>query len=168
MPAPENPPWSDIRCLLLDCDGVLTDGGVYLGEENSSEYRRFDIKDGYGLVQLLARGIVVGVISKSPSTPVRTRARNLGIREVHLGVPDKVACATDILERHSIPWEATAFMGDDAPDLQLLQKVGYPLAPADAVETVRKAAVWVAGRPGGYGAVREAADRILRSMQTTE
>jgi len=154
-------PWKNIRCLLLDSDGVLTDGGVYQSGTDAPEYRRFDIKDGYGIVQLIKRGIQVAIISKSPSTPVRKRCEKLGMSEIHLGVAHKLSCADEIRQRYGLKWQEIAFMGDDIPDLELLQKVGISLAPLDAVKTIRESVHWVSQYPGGKGAVREVADLLL-------
>lgn len=154
-------PWKKIRCLLLDSDGVMTDGGVYLTGTDAPEYRRFDIKDGYGIVQLIKSGIIVAIISKSPSIPVSKRCEKLGIKEVHLAVSEKLACADELRKRYNLKWEEIAFMGDDIPDMKLLQKVGISLAPGDAVERVRESVDWVSTRPGGHGAIREVADLLL-------
>ncbi len=160
QPEEESIPWGRIKALLLDSDGVLTDGGVYLPENDAPEFRRFDIKDGFGLTRLLGAGFPIAVISRSPSVPVQTRCRRLGIENAFVGVADKVTCAESFLRKQGIEWEAAAFMGDDVPDLPLLRQVGLSLAPADASEEVRKAVTWVSGRNGGQGAVREVCDRI--------
>ncbi|MFP4351393.1 MAG: KdsC family phosphatase [Puniceicoccaceae bacterium] len=159
-PQEESIRWERIKVLLLDSDGVLTDGGVFLPESGAPEYRRFDIKDGFGITRLLSGGFPLAVISRSPSVPVRIRCERLGIPHVFLGAADKTACAAELLERLGLAWRDAAFMGDDVPDLPLLGKVGFPLAPADASPEVLRAAAWVSGRPGGSGAVREACDRI--------
>ena len=167
MKPPEAEPieWERVRALLLDSDGVLTDGGIYLPETAEAEFRRFDIKDGFGIARLVARKFPIAVISRSPSVPVRTRCERLGIPDVFLGIEDKDACAGEYLDRIGVDWSETAFMGDDVPDLPLLRKVGYPLAPADASPEVHGAAVWISRRSGGHGAVREACDRIFAAIR---
>ena len=152
--------WEQIKVLLLDSDGVLTDGGVFLPESGDQEFRRFDIKDGFGITRLLSTGFPIAVISRSPSLPVRNRCERLGIPHVFVGVEDKVACATELLATLNLGWECAAFMGDDIPDLPLLEKVAFPLAPADASPEVIECASWISRKPGGCGAVREACDRI--------
>jgi len=158
--------WEQIKVLLLDSDGVLTDGGVFLPDSGEMEFRRFDIKDGFGITRLLSEGVPIAVISRSPSVPVRNRCKRLGVPHVFLGVSDKVACAEGLLTTLDLTWESAAFMGDDIPDLPLLEKVGFPLAPANASPEVIRAAAWVSDRPGGFGAVREACDRIHVARST--
>ncbi len=156
--------WNQIKVLLLDSDGVLTDGGVYLPENGGGEIRRFDIKDGFGITRLLERKFPIAVISRSPSTPVESRCKKLGIPSVFVGVTDKVDCAHNLLDRLEIEWRNAAFMGDDIPDIPLLEKVGYPLAPSNAVPEVRQLVKWISRFPGGAGAVREACDNIYESL----
>jgi len=156
----ESGDWCKIKALLLDSDGVLTDGGVYLPEEGGSEMRRFNIKDGFGITRLLHTGTPVGVISRSPSTPVKTRCERLGIPYVFLGVQDKVECANELISSLGLEWCDIAFMGDDVPDLPLIKRVGVSMAPNDAATEVLKEAQWISNYPGGNGAVREACDRI--------
>jgi len=165
QPEEESIPWGRIKALLLDSDGVLTDGGVYLPEEDGPETRRFDIKDGFGITRLLGTGFPIAVISRSPSVPVKTRCQRLGIEHAFVGVKDKVACAEGFLREQGVDWEAAAFMGDDVPDLPLMKRVGFSFAPEDASEEVLEAVSWVSSRPGGYGAVREVCDRIYRARR---
>ena len=159
--------WERIKVLLLDSDGVLTDGGVFLPDSGEPEFRRFDIKDGFGITRLLSSGFPIAVISRSPSVPVSVRCKRLGIPHVFLGVEDKSACARDLLATLGMDWESAAFMGDDLPDLPLLEKVAYPLAPADASPEVIRVASWVSRKPGGFGAVREACDCIFYARTST-
>ncbi len=155
--------WSQIKVLLLDSDGVLTDGGVYLPELGGSEFRRFNIKDGFGITRLLSTGFPIAVISRSPSTPVMVRCERLGIEHVYLGIENKTSKAAEILNELDLDWSDVAFMGDDVPDLELLNKVGFPFTPSDAAEEVRRHAIWASKFPGGGGAVRECCDRIYFS-----
>ncbi|MEM0964741.1 MAG: HAD-IIIA family hydrolase [Verrucomicrobiota bacterium] len=161
--------WPGIKALLLDSDGVLTDGGVYLPSEGSNEYRRFDIKDGFGITRLLSIGFPIAVISRSPSTPVWERCRRLGVEHVFLAVEDKVACAEEFLASQGIEPSEAAFMGDDVPDLKLLKRVGYPMAPNDASPEVLGVAKWISQKRGGFGAVREVCDLLyfVHSEQKT-
>jgi len=152
--------WARIKVLLLDSDGVLTDGGVFLPESGGSEFRRFDIKDGFGIARLLSIGFPIAVISRSPSTPVSTRCEKLGIKHVFLGAKDKVACAEKLLKELGLDWKEAAFMGDDVPDIPLLQQVGKSLCPANASKETLDHADWVSQFPGGQGAVREISDKL--------
>lgn len=151
-----------IKALLLDSDGILTDGGVYLGA-NGEQMRRFDIKDGLGLVRLQKHGIQVGIISASPATPVLERAKALKIEQVYVGETNKVERAQSILADWNIPLSETAYMGDDLTDLPLLRRVGYPITVADASAGIRSLdeICYTTHARGGHGAVREVCDLIL-------
>lgn len=153
------------RLLALDSDGVLTDGGVYLFEDGR-QFRRFNIKDGLGLKRVMRAGLHVAIISASQVEAVRHRAVQLGIDELHLGVADKLAVLRQLCATHDLTLAEVAFMGDDLTDLPVLQQVGLPCAPADAVEAVRAAAALVTSSQGGHGAVREVCD-LLVALQPT-
>ena len=148
--------------LILDCDGILTDGAVYYSSKGE-ESRRFDIKDGYGISQMLKAGIILAIISKSKSTPVLYRAKQLGIEEVHIGVSDKVKKAKELFAKYNITEENVSFVGDDIPDLDLMKIVKYPMTVADATEENKKAAIYVTKSKGGHGAVREISSLILEA-----
>jgi 3-deoxy-D-manno-octulosonate 8-phosphate phosphatase (KDO 8-P phosphatase) len=152
--------YKNIKMLILDCDGILTDGAVYY-TSTGDEFRRFDIKDGYGISKILEAGIVLAVISKSKSTPILYRAEQLGIDEVHIGISDKVEKAKELFCKYNIQEENVSFVGDDIPDLELMKIVKYPMTVADASEENKKAAIYVTKSKGGHGAVREIADLIL-------
>ena len=151
-----------VRVLLLDVDGVLSDGGIaYDGEGRES--KRFHVRDGHGIKMIQRAGIEVGIISGRSSESVSVRARELGISLVHQGAFDKVAVWRGILEERGISPGETAYVGDDIVDLPLLRQVGFAAAVADAEEYVRAAVDYVSSRPGGQGAVREIVEFILRS-----
>ena len=151
-----------VRILLLDVDGVLSDGGItYDGEGRES--KRFHVRDGHGIKMIQRAGIEVGIISGRSAEAVSVRAEELGISLVRQGAFDKVAVWREILEERGISPGETAYVGDDIVDLQLLRQVGFAAAVADAEEYVRSAADYVSSRPGGQGAVREIVEFILRS-----
>lgn len=152
-----------VRLLALDSDGVLTDGGVYLFEDGR-EFRRFDIKDGLGLKRVMALGVEVAIISGSASAPVRQRAQNLGIAEIHLGIDDKLAVLRTLCSERGLKLDQVAYMGDDLPDLPVLEQVGLPCAPADAIDEVISRALFVSQNPGGYGAVRDVCDLLCSAL----
>lgn len=147
--------------LLLDVDGVLTDGRLYFGGAGEP-LRAFDIQDGFAIRWYQQLGGVVGIVTGKESQAVRARAAELDIRHVVQGSRDKHADATRICETAGASLASAAAMGDDLPDLPMLLHCGYPLAPANAVPEVRAAARYVTGRPGGRGAVREAIEHLLR------
>lgn len=154
-----------IKLVCLDVDGVLTDGGIYLGATDAGdriEMKRFEITDGLGVRMLKDAGIEVAIITGRESTAVTLRAAELGIAECHQDAKAaKLPIMESLLERLGVGWEDAAFMGDDLADLPVLRRVGFPAAVANAVPEVRAEAAWVATRAGGYGAVRELAEAIL-------
>ena len=154
--------FTQIKALLLDSDGVLTDGGVYI-DASGQQMRRFDIKDGLGLVRLQRAGIRVGIISASPATPVLERAKSLGIEHAYVGESDKVGRAKQLLAAWQIAPSNTAFMGDDLADKALLDLVGFPITVSDASSGIRAMSniCYMTQAPGGKGAVREVCDLIL-------
>jgi 3-deoxy-D-manno-octulosonate 8-phosphate phosphatase (KDO 8-P phosphatase) len=153
---------SRIRGIILDVDGVLTDGSMTF-DENGREWKTFDVKDGFGLVLVRDLGYKLGIVSSRTSKVVAHRCAELKIPEEHIlqGERDKVA-AFDLLARR---WGLDAFeilaIGDDLPDLGMLRRAGVAAAPADAVGIVREAATLQLTKPGGGGAVRELCDLIL-------
>jgi 3-deoxy-D-manno-octulosonate 8-phosphate phosphatase (KDO 8-P phosphatase) len=149
-----------IRLLVLDVDGVLTDGRLYYGARGEA-LKVFDVRDGYGLVQLQRAGCVVAVISGRRSAMVRTRCRELGIRHVHQGVADKLAQLERLRRRLGLPRSACACVGDDLPDLPLVRSLALSFAVADAHPDIRRAARRTTRRRGGRGAVREVCDYLL-------
>ncbi|MDQ7007976.1 MAG: HAD hydrolase family protein [Acidobacteriota bacterium] len=161
------PDLSRIRLLLLDVDGVLTDGGLYYFAGQGFALR-FHVRDGLGLRRAVAAGIVGGLVSGRSSPQVRRRAEELGLEEIHLGVEDKGAVVREILQRRKISSEEACFIGDDLVDLPAMALVGLPVAVADAVTEVRRAARLVTRAAGGQGAVREVIDRLLAERSTAE
>lgn len=150
--------------LLLDVDGVMTDGGIYFSERGD-EMKKFNIQDGYGIVKLQRCGIIVGIITGRVSELVRRRAAELGISEVHQSLENKLEAYTALKAKHRINDAAIAYIGDDEPDLAVIEKAGFSAAPNDAVEKVKRSVDYVCKRKGGEGAVREVADMILWSQE---
>ena len=151
---------AEIKLLALDADGVLTDGGVYIFEDGR-QFRRFDIKDGLGLKRVMKAGIHVAIISGSAIRAVAQRAEQLGIEEVHVGVEDKLTKLQTICRRYGLHITEVAYMGDDLTDLEVLNAIGFPCAPADAVSQVQQISDCVTNAKGGHGAVRELCDKLL-------
>ena len=158
-----------IRLLGLDVDGVLTDNGIFLGPVDGQvvELKRFDIQDGLGQVLMRSAGLPVVWVSGRYSEATTARARELRVEEV-LQVPGakKVEAFGALLERRGIAWEEAAFVGDDLADLQVLRRVGLPIAVANAVAEVKAVASYVTRAPGGHGAVREVAEALLKARGT--
>lgn len=156
-----------IRLLALDVDGVLTDGGLFYGDDGQ-EYKRFQSRDGHGLKMLMATGITVAVITSRTSQVVAHRMSDLGIDHVYQGVQEKRDTCEQLLAAQGLTFEATAFIGDDVVDLPILSRAGFSIAPADAHGAVRDAVQWVASQAGGFGAVREACDLIMAAQDNLE
>jgi 3-deoxy-D-manno-octulosonate 8-phosphate phosphatase (KDO 8-P phosphatase) len=146
--------------LILDVDGVLTDGRVYYGARGE-QLQCFNIKDGHGLKSLAHAGVAIAIISGRRSTAVTRRGRELGIREVIQGSRDKVHDFRALATKLGVTAAQCAFIGDDAPDVPLLREVGLAFAVADAHPQAKAAAHHVTKLAGGCGAVREVCDRLL-------
>ena len=149
-----------IRLLALDVDGTLTDGGVYMDGEGR-EFKRFDIRDGMGIVRLRASGVEIAFISGRFSAATEQRARDLGVSLVFNGVEDKLSVFKKIAGDLGICLYQAAFMGDDVNDAECLRAAGMGIVPADGTEGAKQAADFVTGADAGHGAVREAAELIL-------
>jgi 3-deoxy-D-manno-octulosonate 8-phosphate phosphatase (KDO 8-P phosphatase) len=153
-----------IRLLVLDVDGVLTDGGLYYGP-SGEDIKRFHAQDGLALVEARRAGLALAVVSGRTSASVTRRLAELGITEVHQGVEDKSAVLAALMTRLGLDPAEVAAMGDDLGDLPLMRRAGLALAPLNAVREVRDAAHWVSRRAGGEGAVREAVELLLRARK---
>jgi len=149
-----------IRLLVLDVDGVLTDGRLYLSP-TGEELKVFHVRDGSGLVAVQRAGITVAIISGRDSAAVSRRAAELGIRHVRQGVVDKGAELDRLLSELGVEPVETACVGDDTPDLPMLRRVGLAVGVADAHPALLEAAHWITRAPGGRGAVREVCDLLL-------
>ena len=152
-----------IRLVVLDVDGVLTDGSIWTGPEGEA-VKRFNVRDGLGIKMLQAAGIPVAVLTGRVSAQTAARCRELGITAVRQGKTFKTDAWKDILEQHGVGAGECAYMGDDVPDLPVLRAAGLAAAPADASGEALAAAHWVSPRPGGHGAVRSLAELILRAQ----
>jgi 3-deoxy-D-manno-octulosonate 8-phosphate phosphatase (KDO 8-P phosphatase) len=149
-----------VRLLLLDVDGVLTDGTLYYGPEGEW-LKAFNVRDGLGLRLVLQAGIQVGIVTGRKGPALAARCRDLGIGLVRSGIRDKVAELPHIAASTGVAPEEMAFVADDLPDLALMGAVGLAVAVADADAQVRQAAHWVTAAGGGRGAVREVCQRLL-------
>lgn len=152
-----------IRLLVLDVDGVLTDGQILL-DYRGRELKSFHVRDGQGLRLWMSLGYQAAIITGRSSLVVANRAAELGIGYVLQGVQDKSAALDTVLEQTGIEPLATACIGDDLPDLPLFRRVGYPVAVADADSHVKAAARYVTTRSGGHGAVREVIEHLLTAQ----
>ena len=151
-----------IRLLLLDVDGVMTDGRI-IYDDHGNELKAFDVKDGHGLKLLQRSGIRVGIITGRQSPVVDRRALELGIDLVYQGAKDKLVPFREVLHKTGLSAEQIAYVGDDLPDLPVLRRVGFAATVADAVDEIKPHVHYVTAHPGGRGAVREICDLLLRS-----
>jgi 3-deoxy-D-manno-octulosonate 8-phosphate phosphatase (KDO 8-P phosphatase) len=156
-----------VRLLVFDVDGVLTDGGLYYGPDGEV-IKRFDVKDGHGIVMARLVGLPAAVLTARKSKIVATRGAELGLCAIEQGHKDKRKGLTELLARLAILPEACAYMGDDVNDLSPMAMVGLPSCPSDAVAEVRSSALFVAQNSGGRGAVRELVELCLKSSDRWE
>ncbi|WP_373046573.1 KdsC family phosphatase [Vulgatibacter sp.] len=152
-----------ISLLVMDVDGVLTDGGLYYGPDGEV-MKRFDVKDGHGLVILRHLKIASAILTARSSKIVETRMRELGVAHIIQGARDKNAGLEQILAAAGVTREQVAYIGDDINDLPVLTQVGLSACPADARPEVREAVHYVCATPGGRGAVRELVEVILHAQ----
>jgi 3-deoxy-D-manno-octulosonate 8-phosphate phosphatase (KDO 8-P phosphatase) len=151
-----------IRAVVCDVDGVLTDGKIIYGSQGD-EIKNFNVQDGLGLGALRKMGFKLAIISSRKSKVVAPRAKELRIDHVYVGVEPKMKAYEDLLKKIKMDDEEICFIGDDLADLRIMQRVGLAIAPANAVEDIKKVAHYITGKRGGDGAVREAAELILKS-----
>lgn len=151
----------NIKLFVMDVDGTLTDGKIYMSA-NGELCKAFNIKDGLGIKKLRDAGIIPAIITGRKSDIVAQRAQELGIEEVYQGVDTKEKCLEKLVSKYQIDYENVAYIGDDENDLAVMQMVGVSFAPADAVSAVREYVDYVLSLDGGNGAVREAAEMILK------
>jgi len=165
LPAPDSgaEAAARVRLVILDVDGVLTDGGLSYGPDGL-EIKRFNVKDGLGIKLLQKAGIQVAILSGRASAAVERRASELGIDHVLLGIGDKGPALTGLLEATGVDAKDAAYMGDDLPDLGCLRRVGFAATPADARLELRRQAHLITQATGGQGAVRELAEHLLRAQ----
>ena len=156
-----------IECLLLDVDGVMTDGGLLYGDDGQ-EYKRFHARDGFGLRLWRSNNLSLAMVTARRSGVVEHRANELGVDELHQGVTDKLKVIQEISERLAISPRNMAFMGDDMVDYRAMQFAGMALTVADAYPAICQLADWTSNYPGGNGAVREACELLLYSKGLLE
>ena len=150
----------NIKMIVFDCDGVMTDGSVTY-DENGIEYKTFNVKDGHGIVRMNKSGFITAIITARNNGTVLHRAKSLNIAEIHQGCRYKLPVFEELLKKYGLKYENAAYMGDDLPDICILQKAGLACCPADAAEEVLEICGFISSKNGGRGAVRELCDFIL-------
>ncbi len=156
-------PVEEVQLLVLDVDGVMTDGLIHI-DANGVETKTFNVRDGLGLRLWMRLGYKAAIITGRSSMTVQHRATELGIRHVFQGVRDKRRALGDVLEATGLMTSQTAVMGDDLADLPMMKLAGYPVAVADAAPEVHSIASFITTQRGGYGAVRETVERLLKAQ----
>ncbi|MBW2039502.1 MAG: HAD-IIIA family hydrolase [Deltaproteobacteria bacterium] len=152
-----------VKLLILDVDGVLTDGRIIM-DHKGRELKAFDVRDGHGIKLLLQGGIEVAMLTGRSSAVVQKRAEDLGVQRVRQGVHDKVEAYLEIAQEVGIRDEEACFVGDDLVDIPLLKRVGLPIVVADGAEEAKRFALYVTKSSGGRGAVREACDLLMQAQ----
>jgi 3-deoxy-D-manno-octulosonate 8-phosphate phosphatase (KDO 8-P phosphatase) len=158
---------AQVRLMLFDIDGVLTDGRLYFDAQGEAQ-KVFHVHDGHGLKLLREAGIMTGVVSGRQSAAAQARLRELRLDLVHLGVADKLRLLQEVAEQTRLPYEHIGFMGDDWVDLAVMQRVGFAATVANAAARMSSSAHWQSAKAGGLGAVREAAEFILQAQGRLE
>ena len=156
-----------VRCVICDVDGVLTDGLIYI-DNHANELKAFHIQDGLGLKLLMAAQIEVAVITGSSNAVIEHRMKQLGIQHYFKGIIQKQKAYQTLKDHLNLTDEQFAYIGDDLPDLAVMQDVGLKIAVANAVKAVKNIADWQTELPGGRGGVREACDLILHAQGKTD
>ncbi|ODS34487.1 MAG: 3-deoxy-D-manno-octulosonate 8-phosphate phosphatase [Candidatus Scalindua rubra] len=153
----------NVKIVIIDVDGVLTDGKIIL-DSNGNESKTFYVQDGTGITYLHRAGIKTAIISGRKSKVVEHRARELCIEDVYQDVHNKLEVYEKILKKHKINDNEICYIGDDLIDLPILRKVGFSVAVPNAPVEVKESASYITNAPGGYGAIREVAEKILKSQ----
>ena len=150
----------NIKMLVMDVDGTLTDGKIYYGNDGEL-FKAFDVRDGYRLVKCEEYGIITAIITGKTSKIVECRARDLKIKEVHQGVSNKIEVLKTLIEKYNLDKSQVAYIGDDVNDIECMQYCGFSACPADAIDEVKNTVDYVCKNIGGHGAVSEVIDRLI-------
>ena len=153
--------FSRITTFVFDVDGVLTDGTLFVFE-NDEHVRRMNIKDGYALQLAIKKGYRVAIFSGGVSEAVVQRLNKLGVRDVFMNVKDKRSGMLDYMRQHEITRDEVLFMGDDIPDYAVMKEAALPCAPSDAVPEIKQIAKYISSLPGGQGCVRDVIEKVLK------
>lgn len=153
----------DIKLIILDVDGTLTDGKIYYNDQGE-EIKAFNVKDGMGIGQAIKNGINIAIITGRNSKIVERRAKELGIKYIYQGIKNKIECLDEILEELKIKEENVMYIGDDINDIEILNSVKYRACPYDAVEEVKSVCEIISKYKGGEGAVRDIIEVVLKKQ----
>ena len=154
---------AQVEAIVLDVDGVMTDGGI-IPTPDGDFIRRYNAKDGYAIASALREGMKICVISGGRGRMLENRLTMLGVTKMYLNCMDKVAAMNEFFEEHKINPQNVIYMGDDIPDLECMRLVGIPVCPADACMEVVEASRYVSEFDGGHGAVRDIVEQVMRAQ----
>ena len=157
---------SKIKLVAFDIDGVMTDGSLTF-DENGVEYKTFNAKDGQGIVMITKAGIITAIITARDNGTVQHRFEVLGMTRLFMGQKNKILAMEQLLKDYNLDYSQVAYMGDDLPDLCVLNKVGLACCPNDAVDEVKQVCHFISSKNGGRGAVRELTDLIFKTQNLT-
>lgn len=152
---------AQIKVVVLDVDGVLTNGEV-LVTESGQQLRQFFVKDGYAMQLAIKTGVPIWIISGGRSESVRSRLEGLGLHEIHIGVSNKRNVLQELLNRHRVDWQDLMYVGDDIPDYDVMREVGVAACPVDAAEEIKAISHYVSPFAGGRGVVRDVLEKVLK------
>lgn len=153
----------NIKLLVMDVDGTLTDGHIYIGADGEA-FKAFDVKDGYGIAHFLPEhNITPVIITGRKSKIVEFRAKELKINELHQGISDKLSKLKEVCDKYNCNLDEVAYIGDDLNDLDCIKVVGFSACPNDAIEDVKKHVNYICDKKSGYGAVRDFIEKIINS-----
>lgn len=155
---------SKIKMVVFDVDGVMTDGSITY-DENGIEYKTFNAKDGQGIVLITKAGIITAIITARENGTVKHRFENLGMTRLFMGQKNKLIAMEQLLKDYNLDFSQVAYMGDDIPDLCVLEKVALPSCPNDAINSVKDICKFISSKNGGRGAVRELTDLIYENIK---
>ncbi len=155
-----------IKMLIMDCDGVLTDGGMYYTEKGD-EFKKFNTRDGMGIELLHKHGILTGIVTGENCELVRRRSKKMQITELKMGSREKLKDVMEICEKYRISMNEIAYIGDDINDLEVMKHAGLSFAPADAAKIIKETASCLCEKKGGEGVVREVAEKIIGRQEWT-
>jgi len=153
----------EIKMIVTDVDGVLTDGGIYV-DQDGRRSRRFCVRDGFAFEMARCVGLLTAIVSGKNSPGVRSRAEELGISDCLLGIRDKLPAVEGLAEKHNVSLAEICYVGDDLNDLNVLEVVGFAVAVPNAPDELKKVSDYVCKNSGGDGAFREAVENVLRNM----
>jgi len=152
---------SKVKAFVFDVDGVLSDAKIYL-HPGGELMRSMNIKDGYAIHYAIRKGYPVGIITGGNSEAVEGRFRYLGVSDIYLRSKNKMEDLKDFLAKHDLGTENILYMGDDLPDYQVMQEVGFPTCPSDAVEEIKSISLYISDKSGGEGCARDVIEQVLR------